>query len=365
MNLWNAFEQFFKHKQLRLFEKSLGLNRLFPEELDPSHIRKILVVRQHDQLGDFLLSTPVFRALRHRFPSAYIAVVARKYTAALAQNNKFINTVIPFHEHGTNWSLKSWRLFWQQIRAGYDLAIVLNTVSHSLTSDLIARFSNASYILGSEHLPFSGTSANFFYNLISPYRDGRINQSQRNLDIVRYIGVDAENASENITLLQSEKDWASEHLQSKGWDGKRILVAVHPGAGKIPNRWPVERFLTVAQKLVKEKNAQIFLTWGPGEDELGERFLSNAKFHVITTTQKNIRKFAALLACSDLLLCNDTGVMHVGAAVGTPLVAIFGPTDPVQWKPVGERIIAVRAKNGACSSILPDSVFKQAAKLLG
>lgn len=364
MTFWNAFEQFFKHKQLRLFEKSMGLRRISAEDFDPSRVKKILVVRQHDQLGDFLLSTPVFRALRSKFPSAYIAVVARKYTAALAQNNEFINRVIPFYEHGTDWRLKSLHFFWRQIRSGYDLAIVLNTVSHSLTSDLIARLSNAPYILGSEHHLFSGTQTNFLYNLISPYRNGCINQSERNLDIVRYIGADTKDAGENITLLPSEKDWAREHLLSRGWDGESILVAVHPGAGKVPNRWPVEKFVTVAEKLVSEKNAQIFLTWGPGEDELGERFISLAKFQVVCTTQKNIRRFAALLACSNLLLCNDTGVMHVGAAVGTPLVAVFGPTDPAQWKPVGERIVAVRGRNGSCNSVTPESVFIKATGLL-
>ena len=364
MTFWNAFEQFFKHKQLRLFEKLLGLRRLFPEEFDASRVKRILIVRQHDQLGDFLLSTPVFRALRNRFPSAYVAIVARKYTAALAQNNEFIDTVIPFYEHGTDWRLKSLRYFRQQIRAGYDLAIVLNTVSHSLTSDLIARFSNAPYILGPEHLPFSGTKTNFFYNLISPCRDGRINQSERNLDIVRYIGADTEDASENITLLQSEKEWAKDHLRAMGWDGRKKLVAVHPGAGKIPNRWPVENFVAVAEKLVEEKNVQIFLTWGPAEEDLGARFSSLAKFHIISTTENNIRRFAALLASADLLLCNDTGVTHVGAAVGTPLVAVFGPTDPEQWKPVGERIIAVRGKDGVCSSVSTDSVLKKASGLL-
>jgi len=365
VTFWNAFEQFFKHKQLRLFEKYLGSRRLFPEEFDPSRVKRILIVRQHDQLGDFLLSTPVFRALRKRFPSAYIAVVTRKYTAALAQNNEFINAVIPFYEHGADWRFKSLRYFLQQIRAGYDLTIVLNTVSHSLTSDLIARFSNAPYILGPEHLLFSGTQTNFFYNLISPYRDGRINQSERNLDIVRYIGADTEDASENITLLQSEKEWAKDHLRSMGWDGRKKLVAVHPGAGKIPNRWPVENFVAVAEKLVEEKNVQIFLTWGPAEEELGARFKFLAKFPLISTIEKNIRRFAALLANTDLLLCNDTGVMHVGAAVGTPLVAIFGPTDPEQWKPVGEKIIAVRGKDGACSSVSPESVLRKAAGLLG
>ncbi|MBN2412543.1 glycosyltransferase family 9 protein [candidate division KSB1 bacterium] len=361
---WRRIEQFFKYNLIRFLEKWLGKSEIHLSQFKSNGIKRILIVRQHDQLGDFLLSTPVFRALRSKFPNAFIAVVARNYTASLALHNQYINKVIPFYEHGRDWNLKRIFGFIKQLTDKYDLAVVLNTVSHSLTSDLIARFSGASYILGSEHLPFHGALRNFFYNMNAPYLPGINHQSERNLDIVRYIGADTNDLSEHITLLTSEKEWALNFLKTKGWDETKKIISVHPGAGKKGNRWPVENFAAAVNRLSKENNAQLLLTWGPGEENLGKQLEEFISGSFISVTHPEIRKVAALLSCSSLFLCNDTGVMHLAAAAGVPLVVVFGPTNPEEWKPIGEQFVAVRGINHECYEIKPNKVIKIAQKLL-
>ena len=128
MNLWNRIEQTFKRNWLRLFETWLDRGVVSPNLINLYAIRRILVVRQHDQLGDFLLSTPVFRALREFFPQAHIAVIARTYTAELAYHNPYLNEVLVVPEKLLWWTpAKIWRLL-AGLRRGWDLAIVLNTV---------------------------------------------------------------------------------------------------------------------------------------------------------------------------------------------------------------------------------------------
>ncbi len=364
MTLWNRFEQYFKHNQLRLLESLLGRPTLSRQDFDPAVVRRVLIVRQHDQLGDFLLATPVFKAIRARFPDAHIAVVARKYTASLADHHDCLNAVIPFYEHGRDWTFKYLICFWRQLRSGYDLAIVLNTVSHSLTSDLIARFSNARYILGSGHRLFAGTRRNFFYNLIAPYANSFRHQSERNLDIVRYIGADTVDLHEHLTLLPAEKERARGHLQSMGWIPQNPLIAIHPGAGKIENRWPVRNFAYAGEKLGKMFGAQLLVTWGPHEENLGRELIANLRYPAVQIANLSLRELAAIFSQAALLVCNDTGVMHLAASVGTPLVAVFGPTDPAQWKPVGDPFIAVRAPDSRCASVNADQVIQAAIKLL-
>ena len=364
MKLWNRFEQFFKHKLLRFLESALGKPEMNLEDFDPLQVKRILIVRQHDQLGDFLLSTPVFRAIRAKFPDAFVAIVARKYTSQLVENHRHLNKVITFYENGRDWNLKYAHSFWKSIRQNYDLAIVLNTISHSLTSDLIARFSKAKYVLGPEHILYKGTNRNFFYNLSASYRDEIISQSERNVDIIKAIGCDTTDYTQEITITAQETEIALQKLMSFGWDGKSEFVAIHPGAGKIPNRWPIEKFVKVATKIYDEFGYVIFLMWGPNEAELGQVFLDSCEIPVIAGVEANIKIFAALLSLCKLLVCNDTGVMHVGAAVGTPLVSIFGPTDPVQWKPVGDKFIAVRSVDQKCSSVTVEQVYEAACHLL-
>lgn len=364
MKFWNRLEQNFKHKQLRFLEQLWGLQEIRAKDVDFSRIHRILVVRQHDQLGDFLLSTPVFRALRRGFPRAHIAVVARKYTAALVENNEYLDEIITFYENGSEWNFAAIKKYISYYRNKFDLAVVLNTVSHSLTSDLLARLMTRRFILGSEHHKFKGTTRNFFYNILAPYYNRARHQSERNLDIVRHLGLTCDSAREYMSITDDEKKWAEKFLKELRRDASTPLLAIHPGAGKMCNRWPVTYFAQVGNKLADRLDAQIFVTWGPKENDLGEELLKLLHMPAQRFVQSDIRKFAAFLSCMDLFLCNDTGVMHVAAAVGTPLVTVFGPTNPDEWKPVGDEFVALRAANGQCSSMKPDKVFKAALHLI-
>jgi ADP-heptose:LPS heptosyltransferase len=313
MNLWNRFEQNFKHRQLRFLEKFLARPFLKPDQVDLKKIERIL---------------------------------------------------ISFCEHGFDWTPGQFISFIRHVRAGYDLVIVLNTVSHSLTSDLVACMSGAKYVLGSEHLRFKGTSRNFFYNFLAPFRPENRHQSERNLDILRYIGIKCNDTHEHLTLTAAEKEWAQVYLQQLGREFNKVLIAIHPGAGKIINRWPVAYFANVANRLQREMNAQLFVTWGYHEAALGLELVKELDCPALVTTQNDIRKLAALLSQADLFLCNDTGVMHVAAAVDTPLIALFGPTDPGQWKPAGDKFVALRGKDFKCDSVMPVQVYRTAKKML-
>jgi len=364
VKLWNRFEQYFKHRQLAFFDSILGVPETPPDAIDHAAVRRILVVRQHDQLGDFLLSTPVFKALRARYPRARITAVTRSYTARVAEYNEYIDEVVPVYEHGGEWSWARLREVARLMRNKADLAVVLNTVSHSLTSDLIARLSTRGHIVGSEHRLFRGTTRNFFYHINAPFLAGERHQSQRNLDILRPLGIEGGDLREHIRIRPEESAWARAHLLRLGREEGKPLIAVHPGAGKAGNRWPAERFAAAANALAAEFGAQIYVTWGGKEGPLGEQLVAGLERPPLHSLHAEIRSMAALLAEADLLLCNDTGVMHVGAAVGTPLVAVFGPTDPALWKPWGEEFAAVRAEDHLCASVTLDQFLGPARRML-
>lgn len=365
MKFWNSIEQAFKRKWLRSFEKWLDRGVVSPNLINLYAIRRILVVRQHDQLGDFLLSTPVFRALRQFFPQAHIAVIARTYTAELAQHNPYLNEVLVVPEKLLWWTpVKIWRLLAGLLR-GWDLTIVLNTVSHSLTSDLLAYFSGARYILGSEHRIFPGCRRNFFYNLSARYFAQIKPQSERNLDIVRHLGIDTDDRSEVMALTAQEKLFASNFMRQRGIDEQDVIIAIHPGAGKIHNRWPAERFAELANRLHRQFAVRLILTWGPREDSLGADLCRRLLFDPIVAHRLSLRQLAALLSRAGVFVCNDTGVMHLAAAVNTPLAAIFGPTDPNEWKPIGKKFLAIRGDQQRCENVAVQQVLQAIQTLLG
>jgi len=353
-----------KRKSLQFLERCFGKGEISPQEINFDVIQRILVVRQHDQLGDFLLSTPVLRALRERFPDAHITLVVREYTSAAALHNQYIDDVLVFYEVGYRWNWKRLRYFWQRLRKGFDLAIVLNTVSHSLTSDLLAYFSRAPYILGPSFPVLPGTSHNFFYNLLAPVQNDDRHQSEKNLDIVRYLGMSTSDLSENMHLLPQEKEWAKEYLQNAGVAFSRLLVGLHPGAGKPGNRWSAANFARVGDYFAKQYGAEIVLFYGPKELKLAELVQKHIHASVHVIAGLNLRRLAAIFSQLNLLICNDTGTTHLAAAVGTPLVAIFGPTDARQWKPLGKNCVAVQGQNGVCDTVSVQEVILAAERLL-
>ncbi len=348
---WYRLEQLFKRNALRWLEKLFAQKILSSEQINLAAIKRILVIRQHDMLGDFILATPVLPALRAALPQAHIGVLVRGYFADVVAQHAAVNEVLLFHEHGTQWTLPhAWR-FWKQLRSGWDLTIVLNTVSHSLTSDLLAYFSKAKYVLGSEHRVWEGCSRNFFYNLLAPYSAEEKHQSERNLDIVRRLGVRSQSAAEVMHLTSEEHARAFIKLKESGLRPDTLVIGMHVGAGKIPNRWPIEKFAELAQRLREEHDAEVILFWGKNEGELAEKFCALVRFAPIKIAPTGLREMAACFTHCSALVCNDTGVMHVCAAVGVPLVAIFGPTPPELWKPIGEKFLAVRGKDETTASV--------------
>jgi ADP-heptose:LPS heptosyltransferase len=144
--------------------------------------------------------------------------------------------------------------------------------------------------------------------------------------------------------------------------GAGPLVVVHGGAGKLPNIWPADRFAAVTGALVRERGARIVLTEGPSD--------AAAMAALVPLVPGALRWQApldttfALLSMASLVISNDTGLAHVAAALGTPTVVVFGPTDAARWCPPGEHVRAVRAPSARVQDVAVDDVLRAARGLL-
>jgi len=117
---------------------------------------------------------------------------------------------------------------------------------------------------------------------------------------------------------------------------RRILL--HPGSRSPFRLWPAERFAEVCDRLQEQLGVQVFVVSGPGETALVKQIRAHAKTHLVALEQRlTVGQFAALLAQFDLFLCHDSGPMHIAAAVGTPVVALFGSQNAAIWHPLGDR----------------------------
>lgn len=159
---------------------------------------------------------------------------------------------------------------------------------------------------------------------------------------------------------RSTREW----MRSKALGPIGSTVVFHLGSGQRSyKRWPVERFVALAKRLrLQSPNLLIVLTGQPFERSLIEDFVAGYAGRVVDATGLgSIVKAAALLAECDLLVANDTGIMHLGAAMGAPTVGIFGPVSPQRWAPVGPHAIAVSASGVACSPCVETYLLRDPA----
>jgi heptosyltransferase-2 len=357
------FEQSVKHFLLQAVERFAARSTVDPATVDLASVRSILVVRQHDMYGDFLLATPVFRALREHLPGVRIGAVVRESFSALLEGNPDVDEIVVVPRDRSTWGVRVFREMLSSLRRGWDVVIVLNTVSHSLTSDILALLTGSRVIVGSEHPPLRGATRNFLYNIIVAYARGVRHQSQRNLDIVRVLGIAESGLAERIVLSSGERAEALRHFRELGLDGRRPVIGFHPGAGKPKNRWPVERFAALADRASSE-GAATLLFWGPPEEDLRDAFVASARRAHTLVPPATLRNLAAWFSQCDLVVCNDTGVMHLCASAGVPLLALFGPTPAQEWKPWGEKFTALQGDEGRVDAISVDEAHRAMTRIL-
>lgn len=376
--MWYPIEKRLKTRVLKwLASRPLGNRRAPPGTVDTDPIDSILIIRQHDQFGDFLLTTPAIHALRARFPTARLSLVVRAYLYPVALNNPDVDEVLLFHESGFRWRPRDIRSFVDLMRDPVDLAIVFNTVSHSLSSDLIAWLSGAPVVMGPETPTFDHLDHNPFYTINVPVRPEPRHQIQRNLDVVRQVGADTDDLSYRYAMTAEERaagraviDGLAGDPGKPGGPGPKgpgpagPVVAVHFGTGDARKRYPMEQLARVCDELAARRSARILVIPAPGEDELLRALREAASVPLHDAPPLSLREVAGVIHAVDLLVCNDTGVLHLAAAVKTPTLSFHATSDPAWWKPTGRRHRAFFAASQRIGEIPPDRVCREITAML-
>lgn len=332
-------------------------------------IGRLLVIRQHNQMGDMLLAVPAFRGLRSRFQDARISLVAAPINTDVMLNNPYLDEVFLYAKYSHRMRPDRLIQFIRTLRKRrFDTVIVLNSVSFSITSMLLALASGAAIRIGSTSRPFGHDLSARFYHLELPLPTdvelADMHESEHNLYPLTAIGVDETDLS-SLLVPSPEEEEACERFISASFPGGEEFVVIHPGAGKLSNIWPPAKFADVYRLLNRKHRFEAVVVKGPVDREAFDSFLRVADYPRVALSSPSIGFLGALMKRAALTLCNDTGVMHIAGAVGGRCVAVFGPTDPSRWKPVGDHVVAVRSHDARIESVSVDTVFTAAEELLG
>ncbi|HET9950947.1 MAG TPA: glycosyltransferase family 9 protein [Candidatus Eisenbacteria bacterium] len=309
--------------------------------------RRIHLYRPHNQLGDLLLNVPAIRAVRDRFRDARVTLIVGRQNAAAVLGQPWADEVRIVETKNFSGVLSA------ALRRGRrpDLAIYFTTVSYSRSGALLAAWSGARERVGFDPSRWGARDAARLTRVV-PYPEGAPHQSEISMALSRAVG-----AVDRPAPPYFIPDPALVALAPEG------VVYLHPGAGKLKNRWPAERFAAVARELTS-RGRDVRLLEGPQDSGTSEAVVGALGRPLPVVRGETIPQLAARFARAALYVGNDTGPLHLAGAVGAPTVGIYGWTDPREWSPVGRIVRAVRAADARLESIDPGAVLDVALPLL-
>jgi len=190
-----------------------------------------------------------------------------------------------------------------------------------------------------------------------PRSGNDVHAADNYLACLRALGIVPDRGSAfRLTLSAQSRRRAAEELTAVS--NGRALVGMLPGSGSLRKNWPKERFLELAKRLIDRTEATVFVFLGPAEGERGDAdFWRREREDGMTLiVEQGLVEVASLLAQLDVFVGCDSGLSHLAGALGTPVVALFGPTDPAVWAPRGSRVRVVVGDDRSIEGISVESV---------
>jgi heptosyltransferase II len=304
-----------------------------------------ILIRATNWVGDSVMALPAIRAVRKKFPEVQVSIVARPSVAEIYRGQDICDELIPYDPNGEHKGLRARDRFAGELRGKkFDVALLLQNAFDAAWLAWRAGIP--------ERIGYARDARSFLLTKAIPVPNpGQIPAHEMfyYLELVRRAGwLDSLPDETHITLQvpQERKVHAANVLIGAGARPNAHRVAIGAGASYGSAKcWLPERFAAVANRLQAEKNVDIILFGTPVEAAVSHAITAAMQRPPIDLTGKTaIADLPALLSQCNLFLGNDSGAMHVAAAVGLPVVAIFGPTDPDGTAPVTPRRTIVQQK---------------------
>ena len=300
--------------------------------------RRILV-RSVNWVGDAVMTTPAIGAIREQFSQAEITLLANPLVSQLFSPHPWVDRVITFDRNGAHYGITGkLRLAAELRRQAFDAAIIL---PNSFDSALIPWLAGIPIRLGK-----SSDGRGLLLN--GRYRPDEqaigCHEVKYYLGLVKYFGINGQVSAPLLSTTPAEDDEARALLAGHAIQAGDFVVGINPGAAfGSAKRWYPDRFAEVARYLIRERQAKVVIFGGPGETDIAAEIsglLNGDCLNLAGTT--SVRSLMALIRNCQLFVTNDSGPMHIAAAFGVPLVAIFGSTDHATTSPYTDRAVIVR-----------------------
>lgn len=318
---------------------------------------KKILVRAPNWIGDAVMCEPALRGLRSLFPEAELTILAKPSIAELYTGYSGLDHVLAYDDKDAHAGIAGkWSLAASLRRHRFDLAVLFQ---NAFEAAFIAWLAGIPRRYG---YATDGRVLFLTQPVAVPRRNNPAHQVEYYWNMLKPLGASGEAWLPTLQVSADEDRMVDGRLASAGMDSSTIIIGVNPGStyGKA-KRWLPERFAEVARKLAerleKEERAPVAvaLLGARGEESLGKDIASRIdRRSIVLSGATTIRELMAVVKRCRLLITNDTGPMHIAAAFGVPIVAVFGPTDSRATAPYGQERSVVREAVDCAPCLLRD-----------
>jgi heptosyltransferase II len=304
-----------------------------------------ILVRATNWVGDAIMAIPALRAVRAKFPEAHMAILARPYVADIYRGQELGDELIAYDWKGKHAGFAGRKRLAAELRGRkFDAALLLQNAFDAAWLAWRAKIP--------QRIGYARDGRSWLLtHAIKVPAPGEIPAHEKfyYLELVRRAGWLTELGDDKFIPLRvsaEEAAAAEEKLRVAGSRGEVLRIAVGAGASYGSAKcWPPGRFAAALNDLMARVEAEVIFFGTPTEVAVTDAIAAKLKRPAINLTGRtNIAELAALLSRCQIFLGNDSGAMHVAAAVGLPVVAVFGPTDPFGTAPVTSRCTIVQEK---------------------
>jgi len=331
-------------------ERNMILGKSSPNAIE-NPPRRVLIIRPFF-LGDILLCLPVAQAIKRRWPDARITWLLREEWTDLLRSHSVVDEVIPFCQrkmHSVRAPAEFFRVMRELRQRSFDL--VLN-LSWDRSSAVWAWFSGAARRIGIEEYGRPRLSALLHTEtVVAPERsEDRRHMADFYYQPLKLLGFEPRTEPPRISATEEEQKGVDDRLNSAFRVSRSAFVLIHPGARLKYREWPAERFAELIRALSQKTSHAIVLVCGPGEEswvsQLAEKAttIHHPPSTILFWPAPSLGEFMALAKRAALFIGNESGPMHLAAAVECRVMAIFR-TDPTRWGPLGPRHRIVGGNN--------------------
>ncbi|MBF0537742.1 MAG: glycosyltransferase family 9 protein [Nitrospirae bacterium] len=321
----------------------VGVLDQIPSEAD---VREILVVRT-SYLGDVIMTLPILRPLKERFPRARLTFLTSKAASEVLMTNPYVDEVITYDPFWFYPSPKSdyIKFIWGVKRRSFDLVIEARGDIRELMLLVgpLRAACKVSYDVG---------GGGFLLTHVVPY-EGLTHKVQYHMGLVKYLGCRVDVLDWGFYLTQQERARALKIINDHNIEPP--FVAIHPGSRLSLKKWPLQRYAMLCDIIAQEYNMPVVVFGSAADRDSISGLKRRVRCGVVDLSEAlTLREFAGVIAHSRLLVCNDSAPMHVAACEGVPVVAIFGPSKSVETAPYGD-IHRVVQKGFPCRTACDES----------